>query len=527
MVLMVQTRPRSKLYQDQFGNDNNSSFHQSNQLLSPVYCAATVAACTGYIYGYNTTIISGVSFTLVNNTYFTNTHEGSQLSYLQGLLTSTIMIGGMIGSFIGPIMANKYGRRFGLFICGAICTIFCIILGSVNNFIAVCIVRGLVGIGVGISCTVGPLYMAEVSPIELRGSLGVLFEVGIAFGMLISLLINYVMSPGLNGSVDSSLDRTTYGIEFGLGGIGGIALMILPYVLPETNVHNHHNNNKILEQLPGICDQTVRPPSYHQPHTSTDHIIQHNNNNTTDCNIIGANVIQIQLEPIITSIQPHRQAWKYLLTTRQGAYYVFISTLLCATDMWTGINSVFFYSPTIFTNAGLSNVLLYTFIFVGIWNLITCIVPYYCVDRFGRRPLFCISLVGMTISMLLLALDYIVLPSSVSPALSIVFVLLFLAMWQLGTGGLFFLLAAELYPDHIREEAMTLTNMTSWAMNITMSLIFPGLTSTIGIGYTILIQFGVSLVCTALSILYIPETKHQAFAATQLIHNCIPNSVVH
>lgn len=487
--------------------------------LSATLSAWSVAACTGCVYGYNTSIISGLSYTLVVNTYFSGVSDASELSTMQGLLTACTMIGALLGSLIGPYQANRYGRRAALSTCGIITAAFCIALGAVDNFIAACVLRVCVGVGVGFSCTVGPLYMAEVAPVHLRGSLGVLFEVGIALGQALALLINYVASPQLAGDLAAPLTRPVYGAQFGVGAAPAVALIFLPYMLPETNVHN-----TAITQSTGVPTCDTSSSDMIDDVNCTDQPGDTATLNDTELNTGPARHqlstdVSLPVSDIAqASMSVPRRAWRTLFTTRRGAYYLCMAALLCATDMLTGINSIFFYSPTIFAQAGLNNVLLYTFIFVGIGNLLSCILPYMLVDRVGRRSLFNASLCGMSVAMLLLTLNYLTFPQSVTAALSIVFVLLFLVAWTLGTGALFFLLAAELFPDDVREEALILTNMCSWALNITMSLLFPVLTASIGIGYTILIQLIICLICNILAVAFLPETKHQQFAATQLIH---------
>ena len=607
---------------------------QANKLLSPKSSAIIVAILAGWSYGYSTSIISGLSNTLVINSYYPTENNPNTISLLQGLLTSCIMIGGIIGSLIGPLLANRYGRRLSLFICGCITVFSCSILGSINSYISTVVLRGLVGIGMGMTGTVAPLYMAEISSVELRGSLGVLFEVGLCNGMLIAMFINYIMSPGLNGDINAVLGRWNIGTQFALGAVPGILLCILPYWLRETNIKRYSlvvNTNMITNTSTCVDDNNpivaihttrVMPSSpmmqalgssiqshndiqlsnikssdaydHIDKHKDTVHKTDNNNVNNIDefnhVNIDSSTLdhindtikhesssptpiqntsndkqhklikrtagnrstisndtnISITESSITTFTSDNRSAWILLFTTRDGLYYILLACLLCATDLFTGINALFFYSPTIFQQAGLNNVLLYTFATVGIWNLVTCIVPYLAVDRFGRRPLFLCSLYIMTVSMLLLSLDYLIFPSTVSSILSIIFVLMFLIGWQLGVGALFFLLANELYPDSIRSECLIFTNIlgrykinitlfmlltlfmltyilfqgydTGWVCNITMSFVFPLLVSEIGIGYTFLFHVAVCAVCSILAYLYLPETKNMTFASTSVIY---------
>ncbi|CAF1027118.1 unnamed protein product [Didymodactylos carnosus] len=484
--------------------------------LPPITSAIAVAMVCGWVYGYNTAIISGLSYTLITNTYFSNTNNSGTTSALQGLLTVCITIGAVIGSFLGPYLANIYGRRLALFICG-ICTIIpTVILAVTNTFIVTIIIRTVLGISVGFSCTVGPLYMAEISPVYIRGRTGVLYEVGLCTGILLAMFINYIVTPGLTGSVEIKLETWRYQLEFGLGAVPGLLLCILPIVLQETSIHHLTAKNKV-EANNNNIEVKIDNPRIHDNTNETNSVSSSNQKDNTE---VTQQAIQhtaaVDATSSVTAIGP-RHGWRTLFTTRPGYKYLLVASLLCVTDMLTGINAAFYYAPLIFEEANLKNELLYTFATVGTWNLISNIFPYFLVDRWGRRPIFLLSLCIMAVSTLLLALNYSVFPSKVSSPLAIAFLLIFVGGWQLGTGALFFLLAAELFTDSVREEGLTFTNVLSWCCNIAFSFLFPVLTDAIHISNVFYIQFAICLVCTILSYFFFYETKNQSFAATQLL----------
>lgn len=134
---------------------------------------ACLAALTD---SYTTAIIAGISTPMINSTFFPGSSTGERAT-LQGLLTASILVGGLIGTVMSMPLSNRFGRKISLIVCGSICVVASVGMGLVMNFVAVVVLRTILGLSVGMSATVAPLYNAETVTPEKRGVVGAVFQV--------------------------------------------------------------------------------------------------------------------------------------------------------------------------------------------------------------------------------------------------------------------------------------------------------------------------------------------------------------
>lgn len=113
---------------------------------------------------------------MVNSTFFPGASSGERAT-LQGLLTASILVGGLIGTLISMPLSNRFGRKIALIVCGCICVAASVGMGLVLNFAALVVLRTILGLSVGMSATVAPLYNAETVTPEQRGVVGAVFQV--------------------------------------------------------------------------------------------------------------------------------------------------------------------------------------------------------------------------------------------------------------------------------------------------------------------------------------------------------------
>jgi SP family sugar:H+ symporter-like MFS transporter len=125
---------------------------------------------------YNTAIIAGLSGPLIEHVYFPSSSLSFQAS-MTGVLVSCILVGAFIGTMISLPLTNRWGRKISLIVCGLICCGACIGMGFVENFIGLVLLRTVLGLSVGMTTTVCPLYSAECSPVNKRGAVGTVYQV--------------------------------------------------------------------------------------------------------------------------------------------------------------------------------------------------------------------------------------------------------------------------------------------------------------------------------------------------------------
>lgn len=125
---------------------------------------------------YNTGIIAGLSGPLIKAQWFSESASNFQAS-MTGVLVSSVLVGGWVGSMIGVPLTQRVGRKMAFVITGLICVAACLALGFVESFIAVVLIRAALGVSVGMTATVCPLYNAECTAVERRGAVGTTYQV--------------------------------------------------------------------------------------------------------------------------------------------------------------------------------------------------------------------------------------------------------------------------------------------------------------------------------------------------------------
>ena len=167
--------------QEQSGATNKVATTMKAEITPPnehtsVVPSVVQAIFGGAIYGYNTGIIAGLSGPLIDRLFFPDSTNSFRAS-MTGILVSSILIGGFIGTMLSLPLTNRFGRKISFIVCGSICVAACVGLAFIDSFVGVVLLRTLLGVSVGMTTTVCPLYSAECSPISKRGAVGTVYQV--------------------------------------------------------------------------------------------------------------------------------------------------------------------------------------------------------------------------------------------------------------------------------------------------------------------------------------------------------------
>jgi len=293
---------------------------------------------------------------------------------------------------------------------------------------------------------VSPTYVSENAPEHKKGSLGTFFQLAITFGMFLSFL---VVLPFKN--VPHS-----FRYLFGLGIIPSLLMLVVGIMMPESPAWKSNNSEK-------------------QP-------------------LIGSKP-QVQAKGV-----------GYMLANPSTRRVFLIGFLLAVTQQLTGINALMYYAGDIFTSAGIKNSIIPT-IGLGLWNFITTLVSTFLVDRLGRRPLLILGTSIMVASTILVALSSQFLHGTIVGIALVVLLLVFVLGFETGEGPLFWVVATELFPPEVQGIGFSLLNLSTWIFNIMLTLGFPPVKAAIGQSGVFWIFSAVGVVCLALMILFLPETK--------------------
>ena len=393
-----------------------------------VYFAASVAALGGLLFGYETAVIAGAIGFLRD--YFS-------LSAAQtGWAVSNALLGCIAGVALAGLMSDRFGRKKVLIVSAILFTISAIGSALPTTLTQFVIFRMLGGFGVGAASMVSPLFIAEISPAEMRGRLVSWNQFAIVAGMLVVYFVNYLIA---DFGVEAWNQTTGWRWMFASEALPAIIFLSLLYFVPESP-------RWLIKQ--GRVSEGKKILSA----------------------ISGEKNAEFQLAEIQKTLQ--MESGKLGELFRPGMRKVlFVGIALAVLQQVTGINVIIYYAPEIFKNLGVStNAALFQTIVVGAVNLGFTVVAIRYVDRVGRKPLMLLGSTGMGLSLLLFGLTYYF---QVSSGWVILFVLSYIASFALSVGPVTWVILSEIFPTRVRGRAMAIGTIFLWAANYLVSQTFP------------------------------------------------------
>lgn len=398
-----------------------------------VYTVSAIAALAGLLFGFDTGIISGALLFIQKDIPLTTT--------MKELIVSSVLFGAMISSLFSGQLTDRFGRRrlmlviSGLFVFGTLIATFA------TNVNTILFGRLFIGFAIGTGSYTAPLYIAEVSPVELRGALVSLNQLAITIGILCSYLINYAFT-NMDGS---------WRWMFGIGLIPALMLSIGMLFLPESPRWLVKKN--LLEK----AKETLRQ--------------LRNTDNVND-----------EIQDIEKSLQVKEARLRDIFSPWVRPV-LFLGAMLGLIQQVTGINTIIYYAPTIFQLAGFedANSSILATVGIGIVNVLATIFAVFTIDKLGRRPLLLAGLSGMGLSLLTLSFAFYVGDnSSALPWIAMSCTFIYIICFAFSLGAILWLMVSEIFPLEVRATAMGIAVFSCWFWNFVVSSTFLTLLDSIG-----------------------------------------------
>lgn len=435
-------------------------------LKSNIVLIALIAATGGLLFGFDTGVISGAL-------PFLKEHWKLNDSDIEWL-TTTVLIGAVLGAITSGRLSDYLGRKKTIImnaIIFAIGALGCSLATSIGFLIAM---RIIIGIAIGITSYVVPMYIAEISPTRRRGALVTLNQLMITIGILVSYVTDYWLSN------DANLESWRW--MFAVGFFPALILLIGMFFLPETprwliSKNRWEEGKKVLTQVedPDLIEHTLNDLKKD---------VEYAANNKTN----AGEVFKPWLRPAL------------IITI--GIFFF---------QQFSGVNTIIYYSPIIFKMAGIvSNTeSILPSIIIGMVNVLACCVSIALLDKVGRRKLYIIGISGMIPSLALLGgcfyfKDALGASLPVFAVLSIVCYIIFIAISLAPLG---WLLISEVFPLNVRGVGMSIGSLSHWGFNAIIAFTFLKLVNSIGISSTFWLYSGVCIIGLIWGLYYIPETK--------------------
>ena len=425
-----------------------------------IYITAAIAALAGLLFGYDTGVISGAILFIKD-----------QFSLTSGAIqtvVSAVLLGAVIGAAFSGSLTDRFGRRKVIIITALLFGIGAIGAAFAINVAMIVLFRLMIGMAIGVASYAAPLYISEISPPSARGALVSLNQLMITCGIVVSYLVDYVLSAGT--------DQWRW--MFGLGAIPAIILVIGMMVLSESPRWLIGRNR--IEEARTILGR-----------------------------IMPGQNIDSEIHSIQSSLTTKEGSWKDLLEPWVRPAIV-VGVALAFFQQVTGINTIIYYAPTIFEFAGFEShhVSILATVGVGVVNVLMTLVAIWFIDRLGRKPLLYIGMTGMALSLGILGLAF-YLPEMADKVkiITVLGVVFYIASFAISLGPIFWLMISEIYPLKIRGRAMSIATLSNWLFNMIVAATFLTLIEKLGKAGAFWFYGIVCVIGIVFCYFYVPETK--------------------
>lgn len=423
-----------------------------------LYKSAIVASLAGFLFGFDTVVISGAEQTIQALWGLNST--------LHGLAISMALWGTVVGAMFGGWPTESFGRRRTLLWIGVL--YFSSAVGSalapeVYSFM---IFRFIGGLGVGISTVAAPLYISEISPPEYRGRLAGMFQFNIVFGILVAFLSNSLL-----GMVEDTGWRWMMGVE----AFPALAFAFFCLGLPESP--------RWLITHKGDVESGVTVLRRMNPDYTTDQM-------------------DFVVREITESVNDNQESGK--LFTRRFLKPILLAFFVAFFNQLSGVNAILYFAPRIFEMTGLgSQAALLQSVGIGFTNLIFTFVGLWLIDKLGRRTLLFIGSVGYIASLGLCSWAFATANYAIVPLC----IFAFIGSHAVGQGAVIWVFISEIFPNRQRAKGQALGCFTHWFFASTITLVFPVMAEALAPQ----IIFGIFCGMMVLQLLwvkfFVPETK--------------------
>ena len=427
-----------------------------------LYIITIVASLGGLLSGFDMGVISGALLFIKSDW---NLGEDQQ-----SLLVSAAIIGAIIGAAGNGFLADLYGRKKVIVATAVIFIVASVLCAFSPDITWLVISRMMIGLAVGMVNFVVPVYLSEIAPQRIRGMLVSLFQLAITAGILFSYLVN------------GAFAEAVYNWRWMMGAGVLPALILLAGII--------------------FLEDTPRWLLSKQRESEAKAVFK---------KIEPDKSVTRQIKEIKQNLEAEKSAGEKVSFQRWKLMPVFVGVGMMFAQICTGINTIIYYTATIFQNAGFASntSAIYATIGVGAVNFVMTIVAIAFTDRWGRKPLLYAGLSGMLIALACLGTAFRfgdILGESLR-WVAVGSVIVYIACFAFSLGPIGWIMVSEVLPLKIRGFAMGICTVANFTFNLIVVSSFPILVSKIGEGYTFWIFGVISVLCLVFVFFFVPETK--------------------
>jgi sugar porter (SP) family MFS transporter len=387
-----------------------------------VIVAAGVAALGGFLFGFDTGIISGALLFI--------REEFGLSAGIQQVVVGSLLLAAVVGALLGGPISDGWGRKRTLMLAALLFGLGALLAGYSPNVAVLVAARVLLGLAIGIASMIVPVYIAEIAPPRVRGALVSLQQFMITVGIMVSYLVSYALSGA-----------GAWRWMLGLAVVPAVALFVGMFPLPESPRWLLAKDRR--EDALGVL-RRIR----HEEHNPEAELAEIEAVHKMQAGVGYGDLFRPSVRPALIV----------------GVGIAFFNQMV-------GVNAVIYYAPSILEDAGFSaSAAILATTGVGIVNMLVTLCALLLIDRLGRRPLLVIGMSGVLLSLLVLGGAYL-LPGDPSAVgfLLVAGLMVYIASFAASLGIAIWLLNSEVYPLEVRGKGAAAGAFTHWALDFVIA----------------------------------------------------------
>lgn len=412
-----------------------------------LYFICAVSAMGGLLFGYDWVVIGGTK------PFYELFFGINESPLMQGVAMTTALIGCLAGATVAGAAADKYGRKPLLMLSALLFTISAIATGLFNDFTLFNIARFIGGVGIGVASSLAPMYIAEVSPADIRGRMVSLNQMTIVLGILSAQIVNMLLARDTTVA-----ESQTWNIDWGwrwmfwAETLPAALFLLMSFFIPESPVFLRLKKNHANGTLQGSSEAGL----------------------------------------------------KELFQSKYSGVLL-LGLVIAVFQQWCGTNVIFNYAQEIFVGAGFNvDGMFINIVITGIANVVFTIVALFTIEKWGRRTLMLLGAGGLGLIYLTLGTCYY---AGVTGIVMVILVVAAISVYAMTLGPVTWTLLAEIFPNRIRGIAMATCTFALWVGCCTLTFSFPSMNAALGSSGSFWI-YSVICLCAFLFLFHrCPETK--------------------
>jgi SP family sugar:H+ symporter-like MFS transporter len=436
--------------------DKSSTEQGGDKHTARVVGVTVAAAVGGFLFGFDSSVVNGAVDAVQGDFALSDV--------LVGFAVAVALLGCAVGAWFAGQLADQIGRKKVMLIGAVLFLASAFGAGLAGGVVSLIVWRIVGGLGIGIASVIAPAYIAEIAPARFRGALASTQQLAITLGIFAALLSDALLQDAAGGAAnDLWLGLQAWRWMFLVGAAPAVVYGLLSLTIPESPRYLVAKN--LDDEAAAVLSRVTG-----EPHPAE-------------------RIKEIR----ITLRREQKSSFRDIAGERGGLHpLVWVGIGLAALQQLVGINAIFYYSTTLWRSVGFSEDQSFTTsVITSVINVVMTFVAILFVDRLGRRKLLLAGSAGMFVGLLLACIaftqqqgtgDEVTLPGSwgvVALVGANLFVICFAATW----GPIMWVMLGEMFPNRMRAVALGLCTAVNWIANFAVSLLFPALARSVGLGW--------------------------------------------